>query len=79
MSSSSDQFTRSRKTQKQMFPLVSRGHICAPRRDTNVVSTYKALQIWAKRFSEYLAYELCQRPDSWRVFLYVYLLSFPRF
>ena len=44
-----------------------------------MASPYKALQIWVKRFSEYLAYEPLHRPDSWQGFLYVYLLSFPRF
>ena len=79
MSSSSDKFTQSRKTQKQMFLLVPSGHLCAPRRDINMMSPYKALSIWVKRFSEYLAYKLCHRPDSWRGFLHIYLLSFPRF
>ena len=32
----------SKKTQKQMFLLVSGGHICAPQRDTNMASPYKA-------------------------------------
>ena len=58
-----------------MFLLVSGGHICAPERDTNMASPYKALQIWVKRFSEYLAYELLHRPDSWQDFLHIYLLS----
>ena len=35
----------------------------------------KTLQIWVKRFSEYLAYELSDRPDSWRGFWYIYRLS----
>ena len=58
MSSSSDKFTQSRKTQKQMFLKVSGGQICAPQRDIIMASPYKALSIWVKRFSEYLAYEL---------------------
>ena len=58
-----------------MFLLVSGGHICAPERDTNMASPYKALKIWVKRFSEYLAYELLHRPDSWQGFLYIYLWS----
>ena len=60
MSSSSDKFTQSRKTQKQMFLKVSGGQICAPQRDIIMASPYKALSIWVKRFSEYLAYELRQ-------------------
>ena len=39
-----------RKTQKQMFLLVSGCHICAPQRDINMASPYKALQIWVERF-----------------------------
>ena len=31
-----------------------------------------------KPFSEYLAYEILLRPDSWQGFLYIYLLPFPR-
>ena len=30
------------------------------------------------KISEYLAYELSHRPDSWQGFLYIYLLSLPR-
>jgi len=60
-----------------MLLLVSGGHICAPQRDTNIAFPYKALQIWIKRFSKYLAYELSQRLDSWPGFLYIYLHSFP--
>ena len=33
----------SRKTQKQMFLLVSGGDIGAPQKDTNMASPYKAL------------------------------------
>ena len=29
-----------RKAQKQMFLLVSDGHICAPQRDTNIASPF---------------------------------------
>ena len=69
----------SRKTQKQMYLLASGGHICAPQRDANMASPYKALEKWVKGFSEYLAYELPHRPDSWQGFLFIYLLSFLRF
>ena len=68
-----------RKTQKQISRLASGGHICAPQRDTNMASPYKALEEWVKRFSEYFAYELPHRPDSWQGFLFICLLSFPRF
>ena len=44
-----------------------------------MASPYKASKIWIKRFSEYLAYEISHRLDSWRGFLYICLLSFPRF
>ena len=69
----------SRTTQRQMYLLASGGHICAPQRDTNMAAPYKALEKWVKRFSEYLAYKLPQRPDSWQGFLFIYLLPFPRF
>ena len=68
----------SRKTQKQMFLLVSGGHISALQRDTNMVSPYKASEIWVKRFSEYLAYEISHRLDSWPGLLHIYLLLFAR-
>ena len=61
-----------------MFLLVSGSHICAPERNTNMASPYKALQIWLKPFPKYLAYDISYRPDSWRYFLYIHLLSFPR-
>ena len=66
------------KTQKQMFLLVSGGYICVPQRDTKMASPYKALQIWVKRFSEYLA-RMKYRTDLilGEAFLYIYLLSFP--
>ena len=70
---------KSRKTQKRMYLLASGGHICAPQRDTNMASPYKALEKWVKRFSEYFAYELPHRPDSWQGFLFIYLLPFPTF
>ena len=79
MHSSSDEFMHiTMKTQKQMFLLVSGGHICAPQRDPNMASPYKAVYIWAKCSCEYLVYELLHRPDSWQGFLYIYLLSLPR-
>ena len=70
---------KSRKTKKRMYLLASAGHICAPQSDTNMASPYKALEKWVKRFSEYLAYELPYRPDSWQGYFFIYLLSFPRF
>ena len=77
MSSSSDEFTYNKETQKQMFLLVPGGHICAPQRDTNMASLYKALYSRVKCFSECFAYEISHGPNSWRGFLYIYLLSFP--
>jgi len=44
MHSSSDEFMHiTTKTRKQMFLLVSGGHICAPRRDTSMASPYTKL------------------------------------
>ena len=66
-SSSSEEFT----SIKQM-------HVSVSFRRPHMVFPYKALQIWLKRFSEYLAFQILYRPDSWQAFLYIYLLSFPR-
>ena len=63
----------SRKTQKQMFLLVSGGHICAPESTQTSWRLHTTLN-FAKRFCEYLAYELLHRPDSWQGFLYNYPL-----
>ena len=42
-SSLREEFEHSKETQKQMILLVSGVHICAPERDTNMASPYKAL------------------------------------
>ena len=39
-----------RKSELQMFLLISGGHIGAPKRCTNIASPYKALQRCVKRF-----------------------------
>ena len=71
-----------RKNQSQ-FLLVSGSHMCASQRDTNMVSPDKALEFLGKTiiFSEYLTYryEILCRSDFWRSFLFICLLSFPRF
>ena len=41
-----------------MFLLVSGGHIGVPERDTNMAFPYKALEIWVKRYSEYLTFKI---------------------
>ena len=45
MRSSCENSRISRKTRKQMFLLVSGGHIGVPERDSNMAFPYKALQI----------------------------------
>ena len=60
-----------------MFLLVSGGHIGVPERDSNMAFPYKALLIWVKRFSEYLAYEILHRPDSWQGFCILTFFHFP--
>ena len=42
----------SRKSELQMFLLISGGHIGGPKPCTNVASPYKALQRCVKRFSK---------------------------
>ena len=41
-----------RKSELQMFLLISGGHIGAPKRYTNMASPYKALQRCVKRFDK---------------------------
>ena len=41
-----------RKSELQMFLLISGGHIGAPKRCTNMASPYKALQRCVKRFGK---------------------------
>ena len=41
-----------RKSELQMFLLISSGHIGAPKRYTNMASPYKALQRCVKRFGK---------------------------
>ena len=49
-----------RKTQKRMFLLVSRGHIFVPlKRDTNMTSPYKVLEIWVKCFPNIAHMKYC--------------------
>ena len=49
------------------------------RMSTSMASPYKSLSILVKRFFEYVVYEIFLWPESWRVSLHIYLLSFPRF
>ena len=76
MNSSSDEFSICRKNQRQMFLLVSGGHIGAPQMDTNMASSYKVFKIWVKHFFEYFAYKILHRPDSWWAF-WIFILYFP--
>ena len=41
-----------RKSELEMFLLISGGHIGAPKRYTNLASPYKALQKCVKRFGK---------------------------
>ena len=47
------------------------------KRFVDLENTLNLCQIVLK-ISEYLAYELSHRPDSWQGFLYIYLVSLPR-
>ena len=66
-----------RKTQKQMCLLDSGSDICVPQRDMNMASPYKALQVWVKRFSEYLAYEYCTDLILGKTFCISIFFNFP--
>ena len=46
---------------------------------TSAPSIFALIEIQVNRFSQYLAFEIFHRPDSWQGFLYIYLFSFPRF
>ena len=57
----------SRKARKEMFLLVSGGHICAPQRDTNMSSPFPNISHMKYRTDLLLGQD----------FFHVYLLSFP--
>ena len=63
-----------RKSELQMFLLISGGHIGAPKLYTNMASPYKALQKCVKRFGKQLRNCAPQRPESWTDCLYISLL-----
>ena len=48
-----------RKTQKQMFLLVSGGHICAPQRDTNMASPFPNISHMKYRTDLLLGDDFC--------------------
>ena len=48
-----------RKTQKQMFLLVSSGHICAPQRDTNMGSPFPKISHMKYRTDLLLGEDFC--------------------
>ena len=64
-----------RKSELQMFLLISGGHIGAPKRCTNMASQYKALQRCVKRFGKYLRNFGPQRPETWTNCLIISLLN----
>ena len=63
-----------RKSELQMFLLISGGHIGAPKRYTNMASPYKALQRCVKCFGKLLSNYGPQRPETWKNCLYISLL-----
>ena len=48
-----------RKAQKQMFLLVSDGHICAPQRDTNIASPFPNISHIKYRTDLLLGQDFC--------------------
>ena len=48
-----------RKAQKQMFLLVSGGHICAPQRDTNIASPFPNISHIKYRTDLLLGQDFC--------------------
>ena len=63
-----------RKSELQMFLLISGGHIDAPKRYTSIAFPYKALQRCVKRFGKKLRNCGPQRPETWINYLYISLL-----
>ena len=61
-----------RKSELRMFLLISHSHIGAPKRYTNMASTYKALQSCVKHFGKHQLLRNCgpQRPETWTNCLY---------
>ena len=62
------------KSELQMFSLISGGHIGEPKRYTNMVFPYKALQRCVERFGKLLRNCWPQRPETWTNCLYISLL-----
>ena len=66
------------KTHWQMFLLLYDRHFCAPLKDKNMASPYKAVSIFVTHFLEKHTKEKQQRPGSWWGCLYLNHLSYPR-
>ena len=66
------------KTHWQMFLLLYGRHFCAPLKDKNMASPYKAVSIFVTHFLEKHTKEKQQRPGSWWGCLYLNHLSYPR-
>ena len=64
-----------RKSELQMFLLISGGHIGGPKRSTNMASPYKALQSCVKCFGKLLRNCGPQRREIWTNCLYTSLLE----
>ena len=60
-----------------MFLLVSGGHIGVPEKGHQHGVSIQSFINLGKPFSQYLAFEIFHRPDSWQGFLYIYLFHFP--
>ena len=66
-----------RKSELQMFLLISCGHISAPKQYTNMASPYKALQSCVKHFGKQLRNCGPQRSETWtKSFITFHFLDF---
>ena len=68
-----------RKTQKQKFLLISGSHICAPQRDTNMVSPYKLNEFKWNIFLNILGMKYCADPILGKAFCTFTFFHFPDF
>ena len=80
ISSSSEEFTHKQENSKTDVSVsFRRPYLCPWKGHKHGASIQSFINLGKTFFRLSLSYELFHRPDSWQGFLYIYLLSFPRF
>ena len=77
MSSSSNEFTHKKENSKTDVPVGFRLPYLCPSKGHKHGVSIQSLTNLSGTFSEYLAYELSNRPDSWRGFFTFIFFHFP--